>query len=175
MCACSLVAREGIPQSAPALACWTRKTLKNCQNLEKKFWVRVPESVVSVARKLNTIAKGCQDQNCLLRRGDCGNKGHNPETVLGLRPGEDGFVARKLSTIKTVTRPECSVSAGRSQEQRSYPITMVFVRVMVTMVELSNTFLVFVRKLKRRIFTVLSLWRKMCVAIVLPGFSCAWK
>jgi hypothetical protein len=100
MCSCSLVARKGIPKSAPALAYWTRKTIENCQNLEKKFRVRVPESVVSVARKLNTIAKGCQDQNCLLRRGDCRNKGQNPETVLGLRPGEDGFVARKLNTIE---------------------------------------------------------------------------
>jgi hypothetical protein len=33
----------------------------------------------------------CQDQSCLFRRGDCRNKGHNPDKFLGSIPGEDGF------------------------------------------------------------------------------------
>jgi hypothetical protein len=42
-----------------------------------------------------------QEQNCLFRRGDYINKGYKPKKfVLDLRPGENAFVSRKLSTIE---------------------------------------------------------------------------
>jgi hypothetical protein len=46
-------------------------------------WVRVPVSVVSVARKLSTIEEQPQDQSCLFSQRDRRNKGQNPKDCPG--------------------------------------------------------------------------------------------
>jgi hypothetical protein len=48
--------------------------------------------VVPVARKINRIEERRQDQRCLSRRGDYGNKGQNHEqSALSSSTGEDFF------------------------------------------------------------------------------------
>jgi hypothetical protein len=38
--------------------------------------------MVSVAWKLSTIEKWCQDQSCLFQQGDYRNKGHSPKKLF---------------------------------------------------------------------------------------------
>jgi hypothetical protein len=67
--------------------------------IPKVSWVRVPLSMVSVARKLSTIEERIQDQSCLFRRGDYRSRDITPKICPGFDPGEIVSVAQLLSTI----------------------------------------------------------------------------
>jgi hypothetical protein len=63
------------------------------------------------------IEEWCQDQSCLLRRGDCRNKSQYAEELQGSIPSEDGFCCSETEhDTRTAPRPKLFVSARRLQE-----------------------------------------------------------
>jgi hypothetical protein len=77
-----------------------KRDFRKVKTPEKAPRIRVPVGVVPVARKLSTLEERRQDQNCLFRRGDYRNKGHNPEQLWVRLPVKIVSVARNLSTIE---------------------------------------------------------------------------
>jgi hypothetical protein len=69
--------------------------------------------MVPVAMKLSTTKEKRQKQNCLFRRGDYRNKGHNPEKPFWVRVQvKMASIARKLSKTEQRKQQDRLVRRG---------------------------------------------------------------
>jgi hypothetical protein len=142
VCVCSLIPQERINQLEPDFA-WllleTRKRFESGEKSEKLSGVRVPVSVVPVARKLSTTEERRRGQSCLFQRWDYKNRDRSHENLLSDRvPLKMVSVPGKPSMIKEQRQDQSSLFREGEYRRKVATTNKSWVRVLVKMLSVAR-------------------------------------